>query len=74
VWINDPDTISDKYLYSTSGLIHPQETAGLFFSDNYALEDTFYGGVPEISIDGGHSKTFLQPVGSDWQRRVIGDE
>jgi hypothetical protein len=53
-WVNDPDAISDKYLYSPSLTIPPGVTGVvLSFWQNYALEDGFDGGVLEISIDGG---------------------
>jgi hypothetical protein len=53
-WVNDPDTISDKYLYSPSLTINPNTTsADLDFWHNYALEDGFDGGVLEISVNGG---------------------
>jgi hypothetical protein len=62
-WVNDPDTISDKYLDSPGGTVPPQTTSvDLHFSNNYALEDEFDGGVLEISVDGGPFKTFLQLV------------
>src|SRR5438105_10041830 len=53
VWINNPDTISDKYLHSPPITIDDLESAGLIFRNNYALENTFDGGVLEVSIDGG---------------------
>jgi len=50
-WVNDPDATSDKYLYSPAGTIDPNATtADLHFSNNYALENTFDGGVLEIKI------------------------
>jgi hypothetical protein len=52
-WVNDPDAISDKSLYSPSGTIDARFAADLHFSNNYALEDGFDGGVLEISVDGG---------------------
>ena len=52
-WVNDPDTISDKYLYWTPGFINSPEHAVLIFANNYALEEGFDGGVLEISVDGG---------------------
>lgn len=60
-WVNDPDTISDKYLDSPAGTIGPNASADLHFSNNYALEDTFDGGVLEISVDGGPFQASLQP-------------
>jgi hypothetical protein len=62
-WINDPDTISDKYLYSPSGTIDPLSSAGLHFSNNYALEDGFDGGVLEISVDSGPFQDILAAGG-----------
>jgi len=53
-WVNDPDAISDKYLYSPSITIPLGVTSVfLFFWQNYALEDGSDGGVLEISVDGG---------------------
>jgi hypothetical protein len=63
-WVNDPDTISDKYLYSPPKLIDFLSSADLHFSNNYALEDTFDGGVLEVSVDADHFKTFLQLAAS----------
>src|SRR4026209_1416482 len=60
-WVNDPDTISDKYLASPAGTIGPNASADLHFSNNYALEDTFDGGVLVISVDGGPFQASLQP-------------
>jgi hypothetical protein len=60
-WVNDPDTISDKYLDSPAGTIGPNASADLHFSNNYTLEDTFDGGVLEISVDGGPFQASLQP-------------
>jgi cell division septation protein DedD len=63
-WINDPDMISDKYLDSPSGPIEPLFSAGLHFSNNYALEDGFDGGVLEISVDAGPFQDILAAGGS----------
>jgi hypothetical protein len=63
-WVNDPDTISDKYLDSPAGTIDPISTVQLTFSHNYALEDGFDGGVLEISVDGG---PFGDLGGSAWE-------
>jgi cell division septation protein DedD len=52
-WVNDPDAISDKYLYGPSGTIPPIGSSALIFWNNYALEDGFDGGVLEVSVDGG---------------------
>ena len=54
-WVNNPDTISDKYLYSPSGTIDPIGSSALFFWNNYAFEDGFDGGVLEVSTDGGNT-------------------
>jgi hypothetical protein len=63
-WVNDPDTISDKYLDSPAGTINLNASADLHFSNNYALEDTFDGGVLEISVDGGPFQDILAAGGS----------
>jgi len=63
VWINNPDTISDKYLYSPPITIDDLENAGLIFRNNYALENTFDGGVLEVSIDGGPFQDILAAGG-----------
>jgi hypothetical protein len=79
-WINDPDTISDKYLDSPSLLINPDarilafsnnypsddgfRSASLSFSNNYALDDGFDGGVLEVSVDGGPFQDILAAGGS----------
>jgi hypothetical protein len=63
VWVNDPGTISDKYLDSPGGTIDPQASAGLSFWHNYALEDGFDGGVLEISVDGGPFQDILAAGG-----------
>jgi hypothetical protein len=62
-WVNDPDTISDKYLYSPPKLIEPLSSADLHFSNNYALEDTFDGGVLEVSVDAGPFQDILAAGG-----------
>ena len=74
-WVNDPDTVSDKYLDSPTLLINPHariltfsntyagdggfQSAFLTFSNNYALNDGFDGGVLEISVDGGPFQDIL---------------
>ena len=63
-WVNDPDMISDKYLDSPSGPIQPLFNADLHFSNNYALEDGFDGGVLEISVDAGPFQDILAAGGS----------
>jgi bacillopeptidase F (M6 metalloprotease family) len=55
--------ISDKYLDSPSGTIDLLESADLHFSNNYALEDTFDGGVLEISVDAGPFQDILAAGG-----------
>jgi hypothetical protein len=62
-WVNDPDTISDKYLYSPPKLINSLNS-DLHFSNNYALEETFDGGVLEISVDAGPFQDILADGGS----------
>jgi hypothetical protein len=62
-WVNDPDTISDKYLYSPPKLIDFLSSADLHFSNNYALEDGFDGGVLEISVDAGPFQDILAAGG-----------
>jgi hypothetical protein len=62
-WVNDPDTISDKYLDSPPITIDVLENAGLIFRNNYALQNTFDGGVLEISIDGGPFQDILAAGG-----------
>ena len=62
-WINDPDAISDKYLYSPSATIDPLSSADLHFSNNYALEDGFDGGVLEISVDAAPFQDILAAGG-----------
>ena len=62
-WVNDPDTISDKYLYSPPKLIDSLSSADLHFSNNYALEDGFDGGVLEISVDAGPFQDILAAGG-----------
>jgi Predicted solute binding protein len=59
-FINDPDAISDKYLYSPPITIVPVGTSFLEFRHNYNLEASdvdpnvgFDGGVLEVSVDGG---------------------
>jgi hypothetical protein len=59
-FVNDPDAISDKYLYSPPITIGPVESAFLEFRRNYNLEASdidpnlaFDGGVLEVSVDGG---------------------
>jgi hypothetical protein len=55
-WVNDPDAISDKYLYSPSDFIEPPPSSvDFYFWHNYALEDGFDGGALEVSTDGGNS-------------------
>lgn len=58
-WVNDPDTISDKYLDSPSGTIDPVGSSALIFWNNYALEDGFDGAVLEVSMAGGPFQDIL---------------
>jgi hypothetical protein len=67
-WVNDPDTISDKYLYSPSGTIDPIGSSLLVFWHNYVLEDGFDGGVLEVSTDGGNSFQDILAVGGTFFR------
>src|ERR1700730_14653112 len=62
-WVNDPVTISDKYLDSPGGTIDPKASALLSFWHNHALEDGFDGGVLEISVDGGPFQDILAAGG-----------
>ena len=62
-WINDPDTISDKHLDSPPIIIDQLENAALMFRNNYGLENTFDGGVLEVSIDGGPFQDILAAGG-----------
>src|SRR4029077_757944 len=63
-WVNDPDAISDKYLYSPSDFIEPPPSSvDFYFWHNYALEDGFDGGVLEISVDGGPFQDILAAGG-----------
>jgi hypothetical protein len=62
-WVNDPNTISDKYLYSPTGAIKPGASAILTFWHNYALDEGFDGGVLEISVDGGPFQDILEAGG-----------
>ncbi len=63
-WVNDPPTISDKYLHSPPIMIDQLENAALMFRNNYALQNGFDGGVLEISIDGGAFQDILSAGGS----------
>ena len=67
-WVNDPDTISDKYLYSPSGTIDPIGSSLLVFWHNYVLEDGFDGGVLEVSTDGGNSFQDILAAGGTFFR------
>src|SRR5579884_17152 len=62
-WVNDPDAVSDKYLNAPLGTIDPVETAILTFANNYSLENTFDGGVLEVSLDGGPFQDILAAGG-----------
>src|SRR5439155_14807215 len=63
-WVNDPAMISDKHLDSPPVTIDSLENAALNFRNNYALQNTFDGGVLEISIDGGAFQDILAAGGS----------
>ena len=63
-WVNDLAIISDKHLDSPPVTIDSLENAILNFRNNYALENTFDGGVLEISIDGGAFQDILAAGGS----------
>jgi len=63
-WVNDPDSISDKYLDSPPDTIDFLDNAVLMFRNNYALQNTFDGGVLEISFDGGPFQDIVAAGGS----------
>jgi cell division septation protein DedD len=63
-WVNDPAMISDKHLDSPPVTIDSLENAALNFRNNYGLQNTFDGGVLEISIDGGAFQDILAAGGS----------
>ena len=63
-WVNDPAMISDKHLDSPPVAIDSLTSAILTFRNNYALQNTFDGGVLEISIDGGAFQDILSAGGS----------
>jgi hypothetical protein len=63
-WVNDPAMISDKHLDSPPIAIDSLTNATLTFRNNYALQNTFDGGVLEISIDGGAFRDILAAGGS----------
>jgi len=56
--------ISDKHLDSPPVTIDFLENAALNFRNNYGLQNTFDGGVLEISIDGGAFQDILAAGGS----------
>jgi hypothetical protein len=62
-FVDDPSAISDKRLDSP---VIPIRTAGaqLSFRSSYALENTFDGGVLEMSTDGGAFKDIVVAGGS----------
>jgi N-acetylneuraminic acid mutarotase len=62
-WINDPDAVSDKHLDSPPITIDALENAALIFRNNYALQNSFDGGVLEVSIDGGPFQDILAAGG-----------
>jgi hypothetical protein len=63
-WVNDPDTISDKYLYSPPKLIDSFSSADLHFSNNYALRTRLMAACWRSASTQDHSKTFLQLAAS----------
>ena len=63
-WVNDPAVISDKHLDSPPIAIDFLENAELTFRNNYGLQNTFDGGVLEVSIDGGPFQDILAAGGS----------
>jgi len=63
-WVNDPPLVSDKRLDSLPIAIDTLENAALTFRNNYALQNTFDGGVLEISIDGGAFQDIIAAGGS----------
>jgi hypothetical protein len=64
VWVNDPPVVSDKRLDSPPIAIDTLESAALTFRNNYALQNTFDGGVLELSIDGGAFQDIIAAGGS----------
>ena len=62
-WVNDPAMISDKHLDSPPIAIDFLENAELTFRNNYGLQNTFDGGVLEVSIDGGPFQDILAAGG-----------
>jgi len=63
-FIDDPATISDKYLDTPAIAIGTAAGAQVTFRNNYNLESTFDGGVLEISINGGAFADIVTAGGS----------
>jgi cell division septation protein DedD len=63
-WVNDPAMISDKHLDSPPIAIDFLENAELTFRNNYGLQNTFDGGVLEVSIDDGPFQDIVAAGGS----------
>jgi hypothetical protein len=63
VFTNDPNNISDEVIDSPSINI-TSTTAQLTFRNNFDMEDTFDGGVLEISIGGGAFQDIIGAGGS----------
>lgn len=79
-FVNDPDGISDKYLYSPSITIGPVESAFLSFRQNYNLEASdvdpnlgFDGGVLEVSVDGGPFQDLGGSASGGYNRTISND-
>src|SRR2546430_6780011 len=65
VVVDDPVTISDKYLVSPSiFLVEGGEPVQISFRNNFNLQDGFDGGVLEISTDGGSTFQDILTLGS----------
>jgi hypothetical protein len=67
-WVNDPDAISDKYLYSPSDFIEPPHHLWTSISGIIMLWRTgLTAACWRSASTGAHSKTFLQPAASlEW--------
>jgi hypothetical protein len=56
VFVDDPDTISDKQLLSPNiASVCDAGAVQVFFRNNFNLQDGFDGGVLEVSFDGGQT-------------------
>jgi hypothetical protein len=63
-FVDDPATISDKQLVSPSiFLIEGGEPVQITFRNNFSFQDSFDGGVLEISTDGGNTFQDILTVG-----------